>query len=57
MTDEIISSYYYEDGLSLNEKLMTTGLKKRLFQTYDNDGSGNYNNIVELKDETEKFDN
>jgi hypothetical protein len=49
-TETQIESNYYEDGLSLNTQTNDDGSQEITYYAYDD--FGNYNNIVEQKDET-----
>ena len=49
-TETQIETNYYEEGLSLNTQTNDDGSQEITYYAYDD--LGNYNNIVELKDET-----
>ena len=49
-TEVQIDSNYYEEGLSLNTETNDDGSQEITYYTYDD--LGNYNNIVEFKDQT-----
>ena len=55
--DEIISSYYYDDGISLNEISNDDGTSQTTFSNFENDGSGNFKTIVENRNAANSITN
>ncbi len=53
--DEIISSYYYDDGISLNNISNDDGTSQTTFSDYD--GSGNFKTIVENRNAANSITN
>ncbi len=55
--NELISSYYYNDGISLNEVSNDDGTSQTTFSDFANDGSGNFKTFVENRNATNSVTN
>ena len=55
--NEIISSYYYDDGISLTTLTNEDGTSQTTFSNSDTDGSGNFKTIVENRNQTNTITN
>ncbi len=55
--NEITSSYYYNDGISLTTLTNDDGTSQTTFSNSDNDGSGNFKTIVENRTQTNTITN
>ncbi len=55
--DDIISSNYYNDSISLSKLSNDDGSSQTTFSSFDNDGSGNFKTIVENRDQANTITN
>ena len=55
--NEIVSSNYYDEGMSLSVLTNNDGSSQTTFSTFDNDGSGNFKTIVENRNQTNTVTN